>query len=308
MNPTTNSFTLQAATQLAAGGNYRASSALLDTLPEKETDIEVSLLRAKMCAQQGNYPDAIKHWQTVLSKQPGNKEAQEGIAKANRLNSRPGGKLFWRARIFYALLLLLFIGLVGLFSFMMGRGSMSRGGPDLSATTELMAIQSQQSQQIREIDENLKSLIAKSKTPPAIKIDIPGIQQSVEGNTIVLIFEKGLFNGGSDRLRSDALPLLSSLVRQLKAHAGEIFIRVIGHTDNTPLPQWSPYNDNESLGLARAVAVIEHLRASAQLPSRLFIAATAGESLPPYDNDSQENRVRNRTVVIRIFRSNHDQN
>ena len=61
---------LQAATQMAAAGQYHAASALLDTLEAPVRPLEALLLQAKILAQQGRYAEAIAPWQEVLAIAP----------------------------------------------------------------------------------------------------------------------------------------------------------------------------------------------------------------------------------------------
>jgi flagellar motor protein MotB len=120
-----------------------------------------------------------------------------------------------------------------------------------------------------------------------------------EGTESVVTFDVGLFSHGTN-LNADAKSTLTALGRQLESHVGRINVSVVGHTDDVPLLLGQTYRDNVALGLARAMAVVNHLRATTNLPSNLFSISSFGESLPPYPNDTPDNRLRNRTVVIRI--------
>jgi flagellar motor protein MotB len=300
-NQISESFALQIASQLAAIGNYQAASSLLDTFKEDEISIEVHLLRAKIFAQQGKFEEAINQWQQVLKKDPKNQGAMEGIKKASRLKSRPASKLFLRAKILYVFIFLIFVGLAAIFSYLVGRGSVN---VEKMASQEMVKLQEQQTQQIiLKIDEKLQPLVNVSKpTPPEIEINVPGILKRIDGNHVVLTFEFGLFYSGTNILKPEAKHILSLLGHQLRFYMNKLSIRIIGHTDDLPLPGGSNYQDNESLGLARAVAVIDELRTASRLPTNMFYAAAAGESYSPYPNDSQENRVKNRTVEMQIWK------
>ncbi len=104
------------------------------------------------------------------------------------------------------------------------------------------------------------------------------------------------------RLKPEARDLLAALGRQLEPYVGQISVCVIGHTDDVPAPAGSVYRDNAGLAMARALAVVEHLRASASLPASMFSIRGLGEAAAPYPNDAPDGRARNRTVVIRIER------
>jgi type VI secretion system protein ImpK len=299
---TSKSFALQTASQMAAIGNYQAASSLLEILREEDMSNEVYLLRAKIFAQQGKFEEAINQWQEVLKKDPSNQEAREGVKKASRLKARPANKLFLRVKILYGFIFLLLVGLVAVFSFMAGRGS---GNPGKIVSQEVIKLQEQKFQQIiLKIDEKLQPLVNVHKpTPPEIEINVPGIIKKIDGSHVVLIFDKGLFDNGTNTLKPEAKHVLSLLGLQLRPYISKVLIGIIGHTDDLPLPGGSNYPDNESLGLARAATVIDELRRASNLPANMFYAA-AGEYYFPYPNDTRENRVKNRTVEMQIFKIN----
>jgi flagellar motor protein MotB len=302
-NQVSSSFALQNASQMAAVGNYQAASSLLDMFKEDETAVEVHLLRAKIFAQQGKFEEAIKQWQQVLRKNPNNQEAREGIKKASRLKSCPAGKFFLRTRLFVGSFIFILVGLVAVFSYLLGHRSWNS---DKMTSQEFLKLQEQQVQHIiLKIDERLQTLVNANKpTPPEIDINVPGVIKGADGNSIVLTFEKGLFLGGTSILKPEAKHVLSLLGQQLRTYINKISIRIIGHTDDLLLPDGSNYPDNDSLGLARAAAVIDELRTTSHLPVDMFYAAAAGESYSPYPNDTRENRGKNRTVVIKIGKMN----
>jgi flagellar motor protein MotB len=303
-NQLSESFTLQTASQLAALGNYQAASSLLENLNEEGNSIDVYLIRAKIFAQQGKLEEAINQWQQALKKDPNNKEARAGVRKASRLKSHPSPRFFLRVRVFLGLLFLLLLGAVVALSYLVGRGSVNvekRGYPGVVKLPE------QQLQYIiLKIDEKLQPLVnGNQPTHPGIEINVPGIKKRIDGNHVVLVFEKGLFKSGTSILKSEARHTLSLLGNQLRPYIKKISIRITGHTDDLPLRIGGNYPDNESLGLARAAAVIDELRRISYLPANMFYAAAAGESYSPYPNDSQENKAKNRTVVMQIFKINN---
>ena len=103
---------LQAATQMAAAGQYHAASALLDTLEAPVRPLEALLLQAKILAQQGRYAEAIAPWQEVLAMAPDNSAARQGLHLAQRLRATESPSFFWRTNLYYglgALAMLLFL-------------------------------------------------------------------------------------------------------------------------------------------------------------------------------------------------------
>ena len=303
MNQNTIQIVLQAAMQLAAAGKYTAASALLDTarLPESLAEY---LLRAKIAAQQQNYGESIAHWRQALVLAPGDEAAQRGLARVQELQTRRGGRFYLRANLYYAALLLTIAGLGAALFLLWLRGS---GGPSRSDIAAMRAAQEQQIQLSRQLAETLSASRnnvnpAATTAPIELKVDVPGVVARTENQELALSFEDGLFEPGGNVLRPAARQTLSALGRQLEATAQPLSIRVIGHTDNVALPpvRHGSYRDNSALALARASAVAEYLRGNTKLPARFFTAQGLGEDSAPYSNDSPGNRVRNRTVVIRV--------
>src|SRR3954454_22428554 len=101
MSETLTRAVLLTARQRAADGGYSAASRLLDSCDSAPHALDVLLLRAKMAAQQGRYPEAIAHWREVLKMSPENEEARRGIALAERLDGVPGSAFYLRANLYY---------------------------------------------------------------------------------------------------------------------------------------------------------------------------------------------------------------
>jgi len=137
--------------------------------------------------------------------------------------------------------------------------------------------------------------------PPEIRRDLSGFERRNEGNGIIFVPDSGLFASGSAALTPPAMALLSSLGQQLEPYRDSIDIHIEGYTDDLPTSN-GRFKDNISLGMARAVAVYDHLRSSAELlPAHLFVLSH-GESARPFPGTGGSARVRNRTVVLRVTR------
>ena len=108
-----------------------------------------------------------------------------------------------------------------------------------------------------------------------------------------------LFDSGDATLSNKALELLGKVAAILKSEDNAV--RVEGFTDNVPI-HTSRYPSNWELSSARAAAVVELFIEEGIDPSRL-VAAGYGEYQPVVPNDSEENRARNRRVVLMISRT-----
>ncbi len=107
-----------------------------------------------------------------------------------------------------------------------------------------------------------------------------------------------LFPSGSASLSPVALSALRPIARALAA-AGDIPIKVEGHTDNVPLRLGAVFPSNWELSAARAAAVVRVFVNEGVEPSRLAAIGYADQR-PIADNLTEEGRKRNRRVTIRL--------
>jgi flagellar motor protein MotB len=112
-------------------------------------------------------------------------------------------------------------------------------------------------------------------------------------------FNEGLFRSAAN-LTPEAEETLSILAQQIKPHASQITVLVIGCTDASPVPEGWVFPDNVALGMARAVAVVDFLRGREGFPPTMFMVQSGGAEGAPYPNDTEDEMLRNRTAVIRI--------
>lgn len=105
-----------------------------------------------------------------------------------------------------------------------------------------------------------------------------------------------LFDSGSARLESDAVPVLAELARMFAEFGNPI--RVEGFTDNVPIATLA-FPSNWELSAARAASVV-HLFSRLGVNPQRMSAVGYGEHRPVADNEDPEGRQRNRRVVIVI--------
>ncbi|HET6978677.1 MAG TPA: OmpA family protein [Pyrinomonadaceae bacterium] len=295
--------TLQTATHLAACGQYRAASELLDSSDASQDSLSGLLLRAKIAVQQGRFDGAINYWRKVLAMVTDNQEAKQGIDLAQQLKVKRGSRFYLRANFYYAVLMLIIVGLVALLIVVGARNARSTDAAMMSAIGDK---QDQQLQLQRQIAQSLPSSSSSGgQNSPArlahVEISAPGISVQKERDELLLLFEKGLFDSGRFRIKREEEKTLSLLADQLKPNVGRISVTIYGHTDNVAMSSGNTHRDNIALGWARAVEVVEFLRTKAQLPASMFaIRGPREHPMIPYSNDTIEGRARNRTVVIRI--------
>lgn len=125
--------------------------------------------------------------------------------------------------------------------------------------------------------------------------------QTDGAKVIIHILENASFESGLADVRSAFLPVLEKISYLIDNNSG--MVTVSGHTDNVPISN-ARFRSNWELSTSRAVSVAhELLRNSPIDPSRLAVTGHA-DTLPRADNDTADNRAKNRRVDISIVRGN----
>jgi len=120
------------------------------------------------------------------------------------------------------------------------------------------------------------------------------VELETQGKKIVIrIRENGSFRPGSAHVANRFLPVLDKIRQVLVRTPGRISVE--GHTDNIPIRS-SLFRSNWSLSTARAVAVAEELFIAPELDASRFMVGGHADARPLTDNDTPENRARNRRV------------
>jgi flagellar motor protein MotB len=306
---------LAKASALARRKQYAAAEAVLADTPGGVAASAPALdLLARIRAQQGRPADAARLWEQALEIDPGNEGYRAGLRRIERIEARPrwARKLWPLAAALLALLVALAVGLA-LWDQARDKEETLVSGVEQTVTTtpsgEQTTVTTAEAPAVTTTTTTAPPVSPSTTEPapvgpadlvPQIAIDVPGTQVAAEPPALVVRFDEGLFASGAE-LKPAARSMLSSLARQLESHACLITVKVIGLTDDTPVPKGWIYPDNSALALARAVAVVEYLRGEEGLPAQLFTLQAGGEADAPYPNDAQESRLKNRTVIIRIY-------
>jgi chemotaxis protein MotB len=112
------------------------------------------------------------------------------------------------------------------------------------------------------------------------------------------IGEPTLFDPGKATLKAGAKPTLQKVADDLKTKFANTNIWVVGHTDNDPVARGSTeWKDNWELSLERSRVVTVELTKMGVNP-RDLVAGGQGEFNPVAPNDSSENKLKNRRVVV----------
>lgn len=271
------------AVNLARGGHYAEAENVLGSMAQEGDQAPMRLdLLARIRAQQGRLLEAEALWTQAAQLAPDNGAFQAGLARIAALQNRP--LRAWR--IFFVVIALAIL--------------LAAAGLTWKVSRELDAVRSM----VTEMREKGPTGVASKQAGVPLQQEqfhIAGISLREERNALVATFEAGLFSRGT-AFASFSGNLLTEFGRKLEAKSGKVSVEITGCTDDSPMPAGSRYRDNSALGMARAVAVAEHLRKTTRLTASQLLVRGGGEASAPYANDSPANRARNRTVIIRIAR------
>lgn len=126
------------------------------------------------------------------------------------------------------------------------------------------------------------------------------IEVNVEkGVVFISISDKMLFKSGSYKITTSAQSILGKIAKVIN-NKPDIDFMVEGHTDNVPIKQ-PGISDNWDLSVLRATAVVRVLQEKFGVAPERMTAAGRSFYVPLTDNDSAQNRSRNRRTRIVVL-------
>ncbi|MCL6295238.1 OmpA/MotB family protein [Jejuia spongiicola] len=132
-----------------------------------------------------------------------------------------------------------------------------------------------------------------------VGINDPDIEVNVEkGVVFISIADKLLFKSGSYNVTSKAKDVLAKVAKVVNSKP-DFECMVEGHTDNVSYRK-EPLLDNWDLSVKRSTSIIRVLQELNVNPSQL-IAAGRSSYVPLVDNDTAENRAKNRRTRVVIL-------
>ncbi len=108
------------------------------------------------------------------------------------------------------------------------------------------------------------------------------------------------FRSGSDDVSKEGVASLRQLADGLKGR--DIYLRIVGHTDNDPIvrsAKENPTKMNLQLSARRAISVAHELNKAGFAEKRMHVVGM-GEADPVVPNSSKDNKKKNRRVDIMI--------
>lgn len=329
LEPLLDELEFERAVELARGRHYQQAEEILDRLTKRGSRVSLANLdlRARMYAQQGRFSEAEALWRELIRQDPGNAAYQEGLRYVTRQQRAPhlGEALLRALKWAAALLLLAAVAVILLRLSQLQQSVEQKAAPQPVATIVVIAPTSvalptaearptqpvptaEGSERVVKGLDELKAQIATlqgrlNQTPqptlaptlPALDLKVAGLQAQAEPGKIVLTFEKGLFQY-SWVMTAEGRNALRDLAYQLQPHASQLQITLIGFAteEEKAVDPFDPGN----LGLMRALTVYDYLTRSFNLPGEAFTILSQDGKIPPFRNDSAQNREKNHTVVI----------
>lgn len=133
-----------------------------------------------------------------------------------------------------------------------------------------------------------------------VGFDDPDIEVNVEkGVVFISIADKLLFKTGSYQVSDKAKSILTKVAKIINSKP-DFECMVEGHTDNVPI-KTNMMEDNWDLSVKRATSIVRVLQKDLGVNPKQLIAAGRGEYIPLVDNNSVENKARNRRTRIVIL-------
>jgi len=135
----------------------------------------------------------------------------------------------------------------------------------------------------------------------SVGISDPDIEINVEkGVVFISIADKLLFKSGSYVVSDRAKEVLGKVAKVVNSRP-TFECMVEGHTDNVPFTGNAVLLDNWDLSVKRSTAIVRVLTTELGVKPSQLIAAGRSEFIPLVDNNSAENRAKNRRTRIVVL-------
>jgi chemotaxis protein MotB len=115
---------------------------------------------------------------------------------------------------------------------------------------------------------------------------------------VISLRQSAFFPSGEDAIDASTLPAIKKMATVIGVLPNSIQLE--GHTDSIPIHNLR-FKSNWELSCARAIAVLETLCGTFQLPRERFSVVGRADTSPVDSNDTPEGRARNRRVDIVIM-------
>lgn len=281
----------------ASKGNYiQASDYLSELLKLDGESVIVFDLQAKIAAQQGKFREAEFLWKKCLKAEPDNPAYIAALNLINKITSSKSVQNYYLLQLFKiaTIGLLIFVLLFFYFYERVDRRQqldfiVNQNKAMLSKVESIINLQASENGLLSSISDKIRM--------------INGITVESNSNEIVIIFNEGLFSRG-DNINSNQLITLDNISKTISPYAGQVVVKIIGSTDNTPITGNNGIKNNDDLSISRAKVVFDRVYELSRLPREDLMIGSLSESNSRFTNDTREKRMKNRTVIIKISKKN----
>jgi chemotaxis protein MotB len=139
------------------------------------------------------------------------------------------------------------------------------------------------------------------------KIDkIPGISTKLTHEGVLITMQDQLlFDAGKSNIHPNAFPILNQIIESIKMTNHQI--RIEGHTDNLPI-NTQKYPSNWELSIDRAIHVLKYFSQQGHISPNRLSAVGYADVKPVAENNTLENRIKNRRVEILLYKGGNQKN
>jgi flagellar motor protein MotB len=135
--------------------------------------------------------------------------------------------------------------------------------------------------------------------PPSVTLAVPGVSTSVSGKEIIVTFEDGIFDHGT-HFKPGARDRLLAVGKALAGSAEPLEVKVVGYADDDrAFLKWTARWES-ALALERASAVVSYFIELGLFKPQKLLGVAGDSQKRPFASDSMQNRMRNRTVVLKV--------
>ncbi|MGM0582681.1 MAG: hypothetical protein ACQETL_18535 [Bacteroidota bacterium] len=272
-----------------------ASDYLSELLKSNGESVRIFDLQAKIAAQQGRYKEAEFLWKKCLNVEADNPHYLAALHRLSKLRSYNANRFTFVFKLSQILLILLFLSF---FVYLL----ISDKNFEKENKNELALIVKNQDLIANRID----SIISSKETINSEIFDLSNKIKSIGGISVhenkmklTLNFNEGLFSGGIG-IKSNQIETIHQLSKVLSPFAGKINVKIIGSSDDIPVTNNKRFQNNEELSLSRAKVVYDIINGESKIPREDLSIGSLSALNSVYPNDSPENRLKNRTVIINI--------
>jgi chemotaxis protein MotB len=156
----------------------------------------------------------------------------------------------------------------------------------------LWAISAALSKDLQKARDEIEKTMAEEGIRGEVVLQKDGLRLSLEEGG-----QTSLFPSGNADLTPEMVSILERMRPTLQRLQKNHDVVVEGHTDDVPV-RGGKYGSNWDLSTARATSVVRHLIEKQGYEPKRLAAIGYGEHRPAVPNDSEENRAKNRRVVL----------